>query len=75
MLTVIIMILLSITVGVAIKHWELLSEVGELEEELGELEEEVGELKEEVGEMVGDNVNSDYASTVSVVTLTDESAK
>ena len=28
-LTVIIMILLSITVGVAIKHWELLSKVGE----------------------------------------------
>ena len=61
MLTVIIMILLSITVGVAMKHWELLSEVGELEEE--------------VGDTLNSDAYSDYASTVSVVTLADESAK
>jgi hypothetical protein len=53
-LTVIIMILLSITVGVAIKHWELLSEVGEEAGEFGEEAEEVGEEAEEVGEEAGE---------------------
>ena len=58
MLTVIIMILLSITVGVAIKHWELLSEVGE--------------EGEEVGEIPGDIAKSDYAIHLSVITVARE---
>ena len=52
MLTVIIMILLSITVGLAIKHWELLRDVGEGDEVVGEV---LGDNGEEDGDMFGDN--------------------
>ena len=52
------MILLSITVGVAIKHWELLSEVGE--------------EAEEVGDILGDIAKSDYAIHLSVITVARE---
>ena len=52
MLTVIIMILLSITVGVAIKHWELMKDVREGVEEVGEI---LGDNGEEGGVMFVDN--------------------
>jgi hypothetical protein len=64
-LTVIIMILLSITVGVAIKHWELLSEIGEEDEEIGEEDEAVGDILE-------DKFDIAYATNVSVITLASE---
>ena len=68
MLTVIIMILLSITVGVAIKQWELVSEVGEEDGEIGEEAGEVGEEAEEVGEIIEDDA---YGAS-SVITLVSE---
>ena len=51
-LTVIIMILLSITVGIAFKHWELLRDVRDGAEEVGEI---LGDNGEELGEMFGNN--------------------
>ena len=54
MLTVIIMILLSITVGISFKHWELLRDVRDVAEEVGEI---LGDNGEELGEMFGNNAD------------------